>query len=81
MMTNPQHIETMVSDHRSSLLREARVHRLRRRTVRAVVRTAAPTVRSGNLARWPAPAHQPVPQPARVPAGQPASADRHLQPV
>jgi hypothetical protein len=69
MMTNPQHFETLVSDHRSSLLREARVHRLRRRTVRAVVRTAAPTVRSGNLAAWP------------VPAPQPAPAARHLQPV
>jgi hypothetical protein len=71
MMTNPQHFETLVTDHRSSLLREARVHRLRRRTVRAVVRTAAPTVRSGNIAGRPAPVPQPVPAPA----------DRHLQPV
>ena len=39
--------ETLVNDHRSSLLRDASVRRLRRRTVRAVVRTAAPTVRSG----------------------------------
>jgi len=65
MMTNPQHFETMVTDHRSSLLREARVHRLRRRTVRAVVRTAAPTVRAGN--------------PGLAPT--PAPATRHLQPV
>ena len=52
MMTNLQHFDTLVSDHRSSLLREARVHRLRKRTVRAVVRTAAPTVR---------PVHAPAP--------------------
>ena len=47
MMTTPQHFETLVEDHRSSLLGDARVQRLRKRTVRAVVRTAAPTVRAG----------------------------------
>ena len=67
MMTNPQHFETLVTDHRSSLLREARVHRLRTRTVRAVVRTAAPTVRAGKIAVWPTP--------------KVAPAGRHLQPV
>ena len=45
MMTQ-QLAETLVNDHRSSLLRDASVRRLRRRAVRAVVRTAAPTVRS-----------------------------------
>ena len=40
MMTH-QLADTLVDDHRSSLLRDASVRRLRRRTVRAVVRTAA----------------------------------------
>ncbi len=65
MMTTPQLAETLVNDHRSSLLRDAWVQRLRRRTVRAVVRTAAPTVRSGSS---PKPVH--VPEPVR-----------HLQPA
>ena len=55
MMTQ-QLAETLVNDHRSSLLRDATVRRLRRRTVWAVVRTAAPTVRS----EIPAPAPAPV---------------------
>jgi hypothetical protein len=59
MMTNLQLGETLVHDHRSSLLRDAWVQRLRKRTVRAVVRTAAPTARSGNTT--PAPAAQPTP--------------------
>ena len=48
MMTQ-QLADTLVNDHRSSLLRDASVRRLRRRTVRAVVRTAAPTVRPANI--------------------------------
>jgi len=55
MMTQ-QLAETLVNDHRSSLLRDMTVRRLRRRTVRAVVRTAAPTVRS----ETPVPAPVPV---------------------
>ena len=48
MMTQ-QLADTLVNDHRSSLMRDASVRRLRRRTVRAVVRTAAPTVRPANI--------------------------------
>jgi hypothetical protein len=64
MMTQ-QLAETLVTDHRTTLLREASVRRLRRRTVRAVVRTAAPTVRTGT---------PPAPAPAAAPV-------RHLEPV
>ena len=49
MMTQ-QLAETLVNDHRSSLLRDASVRRFRKRAVRAVVRTAAPTVRSATPA-------------------------------
>ena len=45
MMTQ-QLAHTLVNDHRTSLLHDASVRRLRRRAVRAVVRTAAPTARS-----------------------------------
>jgi hypothetical protein len=60
MMTNPQLTETLVHERRSSLLREAGVRKLRKRAVRAVVRTAAPTVRSEIPVPVPAPAPEPV---------------------
>jgi hypothetical protein len=49
-MMSQQLAEILVNDHRSSLLRESSVRRLRKRAVRAVVRTAAPTVRSATPA-------------------------------
>jgi hypothetical protein len=55
-MMSQQLAEILVNDHRSSLLRESSVRRLRKRAVRAVVRTAAPTVRS----ETPVPAPVPV---------------------